>query len=162
LIGVQNYSPIHITRRLNIDGYLAQLETLERQQTNELLRLQTADYRQFVKELLELEDIMTKRFYVVVPYSPSGDVSRSFISRLTAALSAPAAVALREDKFRHAYEELQKRMSLVQSGLSQIGIATAPLDTPSLIELFYRSYNQEVADVQPMAEVAKLQVDAST
>ncbi len=149
------------SRRLNIDGYLAQLETLERQQTNELLRLQTADYRQFVKELLELEDIMTKRFYVVVPYDPTGDRSRSFISRLTSAFSAPAAVALREEKFRHASEELSKRVALVQSGLGQIGITTASLDTPSLIELYYRTYNQEAADVQPLSAVGKLQVDAS-
>ncbi len=149
------------SRRLNIDGYLAQLETLERQQTNELLRLQTADYRQFVKELLELEDIMTKRFYVVVPYDPAGDKTRGFISRLTSAFSAPAAVALREEKFRRASEELSKRVALVQSGLGQIGITTAALDTPSLIELYYRTYNQEVADVQPLSAVGKLQVDAS-
>ena len=146
------------SRRLNIDGYLAQLQVLETKQSNELLRLQTADYRQFIKELLELEDIMTKRFYVVVPYNPAGDSSRNFLSRLMAALSAPAAVALREDKFRRAYEELQKRLALVQSGLSQIGITTAALDTPSLIELFYRSYNQEVADVQPLADMTKMQV----
>lgn len=150
------------SRRLNIDGYLAQLEALERQQTNELLRMQTADYRQFVKELLELEDIMTKRFYVVIPYDPAGDRERSFFSRLTSALSAPAAVALREEKFRRAAEELSKRVALVQSGLGQIGVSTVPLDTPSLIELFYRTYNQESADVQPMADVGKLQVDTAS
>jgi type IV secretory pathway VirB4 component len=149
------------SRRLNIDGYLAQLEQLEGKQTNELLRLQTADYRQFVKELLELEDIMTKRFYVVIPYDPAGDKTRSFISRLTAAFSAPAAVAMREEKFRHAAEDLGKRVALVQSGLGQIGISTVSLDTPSLIELFYRTYNQEVADTQPLAALGKLQVENS-
>lgn len=147
------------SRRLNIDNYLNHLTEIAKQQTNELLRMQTADYRQFVKELLELEDIMTKRFYVVVPYDPVGDKGRNFISRFSAALFAPAAVSLREEKFKQYQEEIQKRVALVQNGLGQIGVNTIALDTPALLELFYHTYNPEMADFQHLADVAKLQVE---
>ena len=54
------------SRPLNIDDYFTRLEAAEKEQTNELLRMQIADYRNFVSELLELEQIMSKRFYVLV------------------------------------------------------------------------------------------------
>lgn len=147
------------SRPLNIDNYLNHLDDIAKQQTNELLRIQTVDYRQFVKELLELEEIMTKRFYVTVPYDPVGDKRRNFLSRLSAVVFAPAAVSLREEKFKQYQEELQKHVALVQSGLGQIGINTAQLDTPALLELFYHTYNPEMADFQHLTDVSKLQVE---
>lgn len=147
------------SRPLNIDSYLNDLNDIAARQTNELLRMQTADYRQFVKELLELEEIMTKRFYVVVPYDPAGDRGRGWLSRLTAAFFAPAAVSLREEKLRRYREELQKRLALVQNGLGQIGVTTVALDSPALIELMYRTYNQPVADLQRLNDVAQVKLE---
>lgn len=66
------------SRNLDIDDYLQKLENLSKQQTNELLRMQTLDYTQFVKELLELQSIMTKKFYVIVPYSALSDKKKGF------------------------------------------------------------------------------------
>lgn len=147
------------SRKLNIDAYLNNLKELEKKQPNELLRMQTADYRQFVKELLDLEEIMTKRFFVIVPYDPVGDRGRNFMQRLSAIFTASTAVTLREEKFRKYNEELQKRVALVQSGLSQMSITTVPLDTAGLIELLYKTYNQEIADIQPLTDVNKLEVE---
>ncbi|MFN7088913.1 MAG: hypothetical protein ACK4NX_03830, partial [Candidatus Paceibacteria bacterium] len=56
------------SRKLDIDRYLDHLKELEKAHTNELLKMQMADYRQFVQELLEMAEIMTKRFYIVIPY----------------------------------------------------------------------------------------------
>src|SRR3989338_2926156 len=61
------------SRKLNINDYLMRLEERERDQKNELLKIQTADYRSFVKELVQLGDIMSKHFYIVVPYSALSD-----------------------------------------------------------------------------------------
>src|SRR3989339_1848524 len=66
------------SRPLDIDDYLDRLKKVEREQTNELLRMQTAEYRQYVSELVEIGDIMTKRFYVVVPYDPISDKQKSW------------------------------------------------------------------------------------
>jgi hypothetical protein len=54
------------SRRLDIDTYLDTLKTVEKQQQNELLKMQIKDYRQFVGELVQIADIMTKRFYMTV------------------------------------------------------------------------------------------------
>lgn len=147
------------SRKLNIDRYLSRLHDLERAQANELLRMQTADYRQFVEELLDLAEIMTKRFYVVVPYDPVGDQGRGFWRRVVSALSASATVKLREEKFRRYHDELRKRTSLVQLGLGQLGLTCVTLDTAELIELLYRTYNLELGDVQPLADITKLSVE---
>src|SRR5579883_2274671 len=57
------------SRRINVTPYLDSVRLLEQQQTNELLKLQTASYREFIQELVQSNSIMTKRFYVVIPYS---------------------------------------------------------------------------------------------
>ena len=53
------------SRRLNIDEYFNRLKIAEKEQTNELLRMQITDYLSFTRELVELGEIMSKRFYVV-------------------------------------------------------------------------------------------------
>jgi len=60
------------SRRMNIDSYVRTLNENEKNQTNDLLKRQIHDYREFVRQLVKMGDIMQKRFYVVVPYS-SGD-----------------------------------------------------------------------------------------
>ena len=57
------------SRSLDIDNYLNKLDKLGKQQTNELLRMQTIEYTQFIRELLDLQSIMSKKFYIVIPYS---------------------------------------------------------------------------------------------
>lgn len=69
------------SRELNIDGYLEVLQQKEREQTNELLKLQTAEYIQYIKELVAISRIMNKRFYVVVSYNPLSDKQKNFFSR---------------------------------------------------------------------------------
>ncbi|MDD4409131.1 MAG: hypothetical protein PHW52_00580 [Candidatus Pacebacteria bacterium] len=58
------------SRKVNITGYIEKIKGLEKVQQNELLRMQTADYRKFIEELVTGGTIMTKNFYVIVPYYP--------------------------------------------------------------------------------------------
>jgi len=59
------------SRRLDIRPYLALLESKYKEQTSELLKIQTREYIGFVKSFTETTNVMTKTFYVVTPYSPS-------------------------------------------------------------------------------------------
>jgi len=147
------------SRNLNIDGYLVKLENLEKEQTNELLRLQIADYRAFLRDLLDLGEIMTKKFYVVVPYSGSNREKKKFWEMAMDAFSPTRAISLSQKKFNRSRDELMKRLDFVISGLSSIGLKAVPLDTQSLIELFYGTYNPEVVDAQKMVDVNKLRVE---
>ena len=66
------------SRKLNIDAYMSQLVQKEREQVNDLLRAQISDYRAFIKDLVELGEIMNKRFYIVVPFDPLRRRTRVF------------------------------------------------------------------------------------
>lgn len=147
------------SRRLNIDAYLEKLKTMEKEQTNELLRLQTREYRQFVEELLTMERIMAKRFYLVVPYSPFSDKQKGFFSRLSETLKTAAVLRLTEAKFQERRRELSGRVGLIASGLQSMGLNAIQLTTQSLIELYYNTYNPDVSEQERLAPVEKLRVE---
>ncbi|MBU1039038.1 hypothetical protein KKC17_02275 [Patescibacteria group bacterium] len=148
------------SRRLNIDGYLDKLGGLLKQQTNELLRVQMTDYIGYIKELIGLGDIMTKRFYVVVPYNPGADKSRGFWQRLVAIFSAAKSIQLSRERFVHYLESLEQRVYSVSGGLSSLGLKSVRLDTQGLVELYYTSYNPELSQQQKLVNMDKLEVEA--
>src|SRR5258706_6548283 len=59
------------SRKLDIRPYLALLEEQEAKQTNNLLKIQVREYIEFVRNFTESTNIMTKHFFIVVPYSPA-------------------------------------------------------------------------------------------
>ena len=147
------------SRKLNITKYLDKLAELERAQTNELLKMQTTEYRQYIRELVELGEIMNKRFYVVVPYSAASDAQKGFFSRLREALRPVVVLKLGQDRFRRYRHELMQRVEHVIGGLNSMSLEVAVLDTESLIELYYSTYNPELATVTPLVETSKLQIE---
>jgi type IV secretory pathway VirB4 component len=147
------------SRRMNIDEYLANLREAERTQANELLRRQIADYRDYVKQLVDLGEIMQKRFYVVVPLDPSTDKQKGFFARMSEILTPSVAIRLSEDRFRRNKETLMLRVNQVLGGLQSMSLNAVMLDTQSLIELYYTVYNPELFESQRMTDVGKLQLE---
>ncbi len=147
------------SRELNIEAYMSQLKQKEKEQTNELLKMQITEYISYVKELISLSKIMNKRFYVVVPYDPLSDKKKGFFSRLTETFSPTSLIKMKEEKFMHLRKELGRRVDNVISGLSSIGLNTIELDTQSLIELYYDTYNPVTAANEHLAEVQKLRLE---
>lgn len=157
--------PIEIviqSRRLNIENYLASLDQKYREQTNDLLKLQIADYRNFVAELIELGEIMSKRFYVIVPFAPSQDQQRGFMDRLQALFIPATKVTLQRKKFLERRKQLMQRVDLVLSGLQGMGLNSLVLKTQNLIELYYESYNPDISEQQRLADMNKLDVERVT
>ena len=149
------------SRKLNIDEYINRLERAEHEQTNDLLRLQITNYRSFIKELVELGEIMSKRFFLVVPYSPLSDKRKGFWSRFSELLRPLVTVRIREERFRAHRGALLQRVSHVQNGLSSIGLKSQALDTQALIELYYRVYNPDIAEVEKLQDLAKIKTEES-
>lgn len=148
------------SRPLEIAAYLDKLVTLEKTQTNELLKVQMADYRKFVGELVQLGEIMTKSFYVVIPYSPFSDKRKSFWSRLGEAVSPARLLKLKDERFQERRQDLLQRVEYASGALQSLGLKSALLDTQALIELFYGLYNPEVSKNQKLVPIEKLQVEA--
>ncbi|MBI4276573.1 hypothetical protein HY629_01905 [Candidatus Uhrbacteria bacterium] len=147
------------SRKLNIDQYLEKLQQIERGQTNELLAMQTAEYRQYVSELVSLGDIMSKRFYIVVPYDPAGDRQKAFFARLRDLFSPASVVKLSQERFLDRKQRLMQRVDLIMSGLGGMGLNAVLLDTPTLIELYYTVYNPDTAETQKLSDVGKMNVE---
>jgi hypothetical protein len=128
------------SRKTDIRPYLALLETRMAEQSTELMRLQLREYIAFIRNFIDSSDIMTKMFYVVVPYAPGGGGSlKDAGALLSGKRSSPAATEA--DSFEEQRVQLQQRMGLVIQGLASSGVRAVPLGTEELIELLYRSFN---------------------
>lgn len=147
------------SRRLNIDDYLDRLKKSEKDQRNELLRMQTREYREYVSELVQIADLMAKRFYVVVPFMPRSDKPKRFFSRILETLSPSTIIHLKQRQFLLYREQLFKRVDYVIDGLSACGLKAVMLDTQSLIELYYNTYNPESVGQEKFTDLSKVNLE---
>ena len=154
--------PIQIvvqSRKLNIEKYLFELKDREKAQTNELLRAQIVDYQVFIKELVELGEIMSKRFYVVVPFDPFTANRKGFFARIGEIMRPGVAIKLREKQFQERKAGLTLRLNNIIGGLSSMSLAVSQLDTQTLIEMYYLVYNPQTGETQKLVDVDKLQLE---
>ncbi len=147
------------SRELDIDNYLEYLKSKEKEQTNKLLKVQTADYIEYIQELTSLGKIMNKRFYVIIPYDPLTDKHKNFFSLIGEALKPATIIKLKETTFQKYQDMLDRRVESVLNGLESMGVASIRLDTQSLIELYYKTYNPETAKNQELVDLDKLRVE---
>ena len=130
------------SRKLDIRPYLALLEEQESKQTNNLLKIQVKEYIQFIKKFTEDANIMTKHFFIVVPYSPA-ILSTSAAGGMLSSIG----IGTKQDRrtssggFDEQRSQLEERLSVVEQGLVRTGIRVARLGTEEVIELFYKAFN---------------------
>jgi len=129
------------SKKLNITGYLDKLKELEAKEQNELLKVQIAEYQKFIRELIMGGAIMSKQFFVVVPFTLME------LPRLTAEKKSPKTLSLTEEKFQRSKSQLWQRMEFVALGLRRCGLQSIPLNTSELIELFWSLYHPEESEV---------------
>ena len=131
------------SRRLNITGYFDKLKEMEEKQENELLKFQTREYRNFVKDLIAGGQILSKNFFVIVPFTL---IEIPGIKKETTP-------TLTDEKFQRAKSQLWQRMEFVALGLRSCGLQCMPLNTSELIELFWSLYHPEEAEVGYYPEI---------
>lgn len=135
------------SKKLDIKPYLATIDERIAAQTEDVLKVQTREYKEFIKKFTETVDIMSKSFFVVVPYSPpvfqSGASLISPLSKLFGKTADNSQSAQEVANFEENRTQLEQRVNVVSQGLSRLGIRTLPLGTEELIELFYKTFNPE-------------------
>jgi len=139
------------SRRLNITGYLEKLKNLEKAQENELLKTQTISYRKFIEELVGSGTIMTKTFFVVVPYTLLE--SEGIVPAGKNLIKPPSLPRLTEESFQRCKTQLWQRMEFVALGLRRCGLQAVPLSTPEIIELFWSLHHPKEAEVGYYPEI---------
>jgi hypothetical protein len=129
------------SRRLDIRPYLEILKAREEIQYNDLMRIQLREYMEFIRTFTNEVDIMSKYFFVVVPYTPSAIDVKGIASFLPGRKHKEE--KLNDEKFEEDRSQLEQRVSVVEQGLARIGVRTIQLDTDYLTELYYHIYNPE-------------------
>lgn len=130
------------SRKLDIRPYLLLLEDKAKVQNEPLLKLQTKEYIEFIKNFTESVSIMTKSFFVVVPYthtvlkSDTGIFTKLFTRRSKTEVN----MAKQED-FEEKRSQLEERVNVIEQGLSRCGIKSAQLGTEEVVEVFYKVFN---------------------
>ncbi|MCH7882800.1 hypothetical protein IIA95_00035 [Patescibacteria group bacterium] len=134
------------SRRLNIEPYLETLREAEKQQTNELLKIQTREYIEFVRVFVENTKIVSRHFYIVVTFVPAflgagGKGIAGIFGGLLGGKKKSARGPAEDEKFEEYKAQLFQRTETVSGTLSSTGVRTVPLETQELIELFYGFFN---------------------
>lgn len=127
------------SRRLDIRPYIALLEGRYKEQTNDLMKIQIEQYIAFIKGFTESTNIMTKNFFVVIPYDSAIISSKSGLP-----FSLGGKEKSKEDKeedFEEKKNQLEQRMGVVEQGLVRCGVRVAKLGTDEVVELFYKIFN---------------------
>ncbi len=130
------------SRRLDIRPYLALLENQRKNQLNNLMKIQIQEYIEFIKSFTENTNIMTKSFFVIVPYSPSViQTKKGFSGGLLSKNSSSSISENSAEKFEENRTQLEQRVSVVEQGLTRCGIRIARLGTEEITELLYKIFN---------------------
>ncbi len=128
------------SRKRNIKPYLALLEEKMKIQTEPLLKIQTREYIEFIRKFMEINDIMTKHFFVVVPYD-GGVVDSGGILDRVLPTSGKSSQKTDQDEFKKQRNQLEQRIAIIQQGLKRVGVRAVLLETPQVVELFFKTFN---------------------
>lgn len=135
------------SRRLDIRPYLMMLEERLKVQNEKLLKIQTKEYIDFIRSFTDEVNIMTKTFFVVVPYSST--ILKSSDGLLDKIIGSGAPKKQVEDtkkaldlaSFEEKRSQLDQRIGVIIGGLGGIGIRSSQLKTEEIVELFYKTFN---------------------
>jgi type IV secretory pathway VirB4 component len=132
------------SRMLDIRPYVATLEEAYKKQLDDLMRVQIREYIEFIKSFTEAANIMSKNFFVVVPYAPSvlPGGKGGPLSFLPSSLGGGGNKKDEHDtSFEESVSQLEQRLAIVQQGLIRAGVRTVQLGTEEAIELLYKMFN---------------------
>lgn len=154
------------SRKIDMQPYLDKLGKIRSSMDNMLLGMLMEDYIYFIDDLVQQTNIMSKQFYLVVPYAAeisAGKALESSKGVLGNLFSKKAGiVTINEESLEKAKTELKNRVQNVVSGLIQMGVQAIPLDTQELIELYYNTYNPDTATRQTLQPSTSIVVPVTT
>jgi len=131
------------SKRLDIKPYLQMLEEREKVQLLDNMKIQTHEYVEFIRHFTDQTNIMSKTFFLIVPYTRGVSIQKTAaanpFSGLFGGTKKKAPVDIKS--FEEARIQLEQRVSIVEQGLSRCDIRTTRLGTEEITELFYRKFN---------------------
>lgn len=132
----------------DVSSYLKRLSEVEKEETNSLLKERMASYKKFIEEIVKKNDVLSKSFYVAVPFSimelgvKSADKTiMGFLPKFRANQSSlPYS---KEYIVEKAKEKLMPKRDHIMRLFARLGLEIKQLNTKELIQLFYKTYNEQ-------------------
>lgn len=119
------------TREIDMDKYLLELNERLSGEKESIYKSQIKNYDEFIRSLITNNKILTRHFYVIVPYDAPSKTDYELIT-----------------------EQLNLRTDIVSKGLSRLGMRARQLSSLEILDLFYGFYSPEQAKIQPLTEQA--------
>lgn len=119
------------TREIDMDKYLEDLKIRLDDEKEQVYRDQLQNYDEFIRTLIQSNKILTRHFYIVVPYHASNKAD-----------------------FELVQEQLNLKLDIVAKGMMRIGMHTKELSSLETLDLFYSFYSPTQAKIQPLTEHA--------
>jgi len=143
--------PIQIlirSKKLDVSAYLKLLDDERAKAQTEILAKQMGLYRDFVQELVKVNTILDKKFYIVVPYS-------SMEKPLTGTGETIKSNSAQKDFVSEAKAALYSKADAIHTQLNRLNLKSDRLDKEKLIKLFYDIFNDEHIDHQETGHLTK-------
>lgn len=133
--------PIQIivrSKKIDISSYIGSLDEKIQSQTNEALRKQMELYRKFIESTIKDNNVLDKKFYVVIPFSKLELGIGGALPGVKKGLPFDKNYVL--DKAKNTL--YPKRDHIIRQ-LARLSLKAMPLSTPRLATLFYEIFNPE-------------------
>ncbi len=137
------------SRRYDVRPYIESLEEMMTKQTEPLLKVQTKEYIEFVREFSDTNAIMKKQFFLCVTYgtsiisTQSGGLLKKIIP--SSVMNGPREKDIvsgdKDSLFEESRSQLEQRIAVIEQGLARCGIRSARLGTEEVVEVFYKWFN---------------------
>lgn len=129
------------SRRLNIKPYIDLLQARSKEVKEDLLKIQIHEYIGFITKFTEESNIMTKHFFITIPYFQTNDTTGGSSSLLSFNSSNDSASKENVSAFEASRIQLEQRVATTIQGLSRFGLRAQKLGTEEVVELFYKLFN---------------------
>ncbi len=147
--------PIQIvvrSKRVDISNYLIKVVQTEQALTDPLLKKQAQSYRKFVQEIIKVNNVLDKRFYVVVPsgtmkFQELGSTPFDWVGRLFGMHSKRVSVNV-DQALERAKPEIAPKIEHLIGEFNRLGIKARQLKTQEIVELYFEYYNPGTAQSQ--------------
>lgn len=107
-------------REVDIDHYVDSIELLKETEEEKQYLEQINDYTQFIRQLVSGNKILSRKFYIVLPYKPE----------------------TKGNMFELAQAQLNLTQDMVIKALEKLGMKARKLDSLEVLHLFYSFYNK--------------------
>jgi hypothetical protein len=147
------------SRQFNINPYVNQLKKRIKLEENVLLKNQIKDYVDFIEELIGLSNVMSKMFYIVVPFYVVEVKNQGIFKKIFSVANKKKALYQNHESFETYKNQLFQRAEQIKSSLSSMGLSGAMLQTEELIELYYNAYNPSEFEYVDLENISALDLE---